>query len=55
MYLVPTVGIVAIAIWVMAVGFALALARTAKSADRAGRHLVIPARNVASAPHPVVR
>jgi hypothetical protein len=53
-HLVLTVAIVATAIWIMALGFALALARTAKSADRAGRHLVIPARNVGS-PHPVVR
>ncbi len=55
MHLVLAVGIVGIAIWLMALGFALALARTAKSADRAGRHLVIPARSVAQAPHPVVR
>ena len=55
MHLALTVGIVAIAIWIMAVGFALALARTAKSADRAGRHLVISARSVGSPPHPVVR
>jgi hypothetical protein len=54
-HLALTVGILAAAIWVMALGFALALARTAKSADRAGRHLVIPARHVASTPHPVIR
>jgi hypothetical protein len=53
--LVLTVGIVAVVVWIVALGFALSLAHTAKSADRAGRRLVIPARRVASAPHPVVR
>jgi hypothetical protein len=52
---VLTVVIVAAAIWTVAIGFALALARTAKSADHAVRHLVIPARSVAPAPHPFVR
>lgn len=53
MQLVLTVGIVAALVWVLALWFALALARTAKKADQAGRHLVIPAR--AAAPHPVGR
>ncbi len=52
--LVLTVGIVAALVWVMALGFALTLAHTAKSADRAGRRLVIPARRV-TAPHSVIR
>jgi hypothetical protein len=53
--LVLSVAIVAAAIWVLALGFVLALARTAKSADRAVRHLVIPQRGAAQTPHPVVR
>ena len=55
MQLALTVGIVGAVVWILALGFALALARTAKIADRAGRRLVIPARRVAPAPHPVVR
>ena len=53
--MVLTVGIIAAVVWMVALAFALALARTAKSADRAGRRLVIPAQRVTSAPHPVVR
>ena len=54
MQVVLTVGIVAVLVWVMALGFALALAHTAKSADRAVGRLVIPARRV-TAPQPVIR
>ena len=55
MPLVLTVGIVAAVVWLLVVGFALALARTAKSADRAGRRMEIPKRHAASEAHPVVR